>query len=126
MPKLCYQELNLLQMLDVLRTAPMLHLALCSQGAPYVIPMHYQLEARGATPVLHMVLPPAGRAMEALLQNSLICAEIDLPAPAWLDTVVISGRGQVGLSEPGRAVEVLLVPREITGRRYFVQGGSQA
>ena len=45
MPMLRYQELNLLQMLDVLRGASLAHLALSDGGRPYVVPMAYQLEA---------------------------------------------------------------------------------
>ena len=121
MPMLRYQELNLLQMLDVLRGASLAHLALSDGGRPYVVPMAYQLEARGSEVMLHLVSPEAGRKIATLRRNDRVCLEIDLPACAWMDTVLAEGRATAGMAEPGRAVEVVVSVMHMSGRRYFVQ-----
>ena len=121
MPMLRYQELNLLQMLDVLRGASLAHLALSDGGRPYVVPVAYQLEARGSEVLLHLVSPEAGRKIATLRRNDRVCLEIDLPACAWMDTVLVEGRATSGMAEPGRAVEVVVSVMHMSGRRYFVQ-----
>ena len=121
MPMLRYQELNLLQMLDVLRSASLAHLALSDGAQPYVVPRAYQLEARGSEVLLHLVSPEAGRKIATLRRNDRVCLEIDLPACAWMDTVLAEGRATAGMAEPGRAVEVVVSVMHMSGRRYFVQ-----
>ena len=121
MPMLRYQELNLLQMLDVLRSASLAHLALSDGAQPYVVPMAYQLEVRGSEALLHLVSPEDGRKIATLRRNDRVCLEIDLPACAWMDTVLVEGRATSGMAEPGRAVEVVVSVMHMSGRRYFVQ-----
>ena len=126
MAQLAYQELNFMQALDVLRRGGALHLAMCDGTRPYVIPLFFQLEMRGVQPVLHMVTPSKGRAVEMLRQNGLACAEIDLPGCAWVDTVLVEGDVQKGAASTEEALDLCLTAREITARRYFLQGGALA
>lgn len=119
MPQLHYQELNLMQALDVLRQGTVLHLALTDGAMPYVIPLHYQLEVQGMQIILHMVLPPRGRAMDMLRRNVLACAEVDLPACAFVDTVLANGTVQWGAASTAEALDVCLLAEEISARRYF-------
>ena len=41
MPDLSYMELNLMQMLDVLRAASLTRLAVSERDQPYVVLLHY-------------------------------------------------------------------------------------
>lgn len=119
MADLHYLELNLMQIYDVLRNAERLHLAVCGDAQPYVIPMRYQLEVAQDTPILHLVCPAVGRKVDALRRNALCCAEIDLPGCAWLDTVLIEGRVRIGVEE-GMSLHLLLRADRLSGRRYYL------
>ena len=120
MPMLRYQELNLLQMLDVLRSASLAHLALSDGAQPYVVPMHYQLEVTRGQVIIHLTTPEGGRKADTLHHNALVCLEFELPGCAWVDTAVVEGRAAVGLREAGRAVDILVPAAAMTGRRYFL------
>ena len=115
--ELHYQELNLIQVLDVLREGGVAHLALAGKGRPYVVPVMFQLEMRGTEPVLHLASPAEGRKMSVLQANDRVCLEIMRPACAWIDTVLAEGRGMIRSCEGG--AEVLVLPETITGRRFF-------
>lgn len=119
MAELHYQELNLLQIFDVLRHARIARLAVSRANQPYVVPMRFQLEVRGKETILHLISRDGGRKMDTLRVNDRVCLEIELPGCAWVDTVVIQGRATVGIHEPGKAVELCVAARHMTGRRYF-------
>ena len=57
MPELKYMELNLMQILDVLRAARLTRLAVSDQDQPYVVPMHYQLEVTRGQVIIHLTTP---------------------------------------------------------------------
>ena len=80
-----------------------------------------ELHQRGSEVLLHLVSPEAGRKIATLRRNDRVCLEIDLPACAWMDTVLAEGRATAGMAEPGRAVEVVVSVERLSGRRYFVQ-----
>lgn len=119
MAELHYQELNLLQIFDVLRHARIVRLAVSRANQPYIVPMRFQLEVRGKETILHLTSRDGGQKLDALRVNDRVCLEIELPGCAWLDTVVIQGRATVGIHEPGKAVELCVAARHMTGRRYF-------
>ena len=120
MPELKYMELNLMQILDVLRAARLTRLAVSDHDQPYVAPMHYQLEVTQGQMIIHLTVPEGGRKAETLRRNALVCLEFELPGCAWVDTVIMEGRAAVGLREAGRAVDILVPAAAMTGRRYFV------
>lgn len=120
MPDLHYMELNLLQILDVLRAARVVHLAVSEDGQPYAVPMFYQLEVVRGSVVIHLTAPDEGRKLAALRRNALVCLTFELPGCAWLDTVIVEGRAAVGLREEGRAVDVCVLAGDMSGRRYFL------
>lgn len=120
MPDLSYMELNLMQILDVLRAARLARLAVSERDQPYVVPLHYQLEVTRGQVIIHLTVPEGGRKADTLRRNALVCLEFELPGCAWVDTVVLEGRAAVGLREAGRAADIRVAAAAITGRRYFV------
>ena len=120
MPDLSYMELNLMQILDVLRAASLTRLAVSERDQPYVVPLHYQLEVTRGQVIIHLTMPEGGRKAETLRRNALVCLEFELPGCAWVDTVIMEGRAAVGLREAGRAADIRVAAAAMTGRRYFV------
>ena len=119
MTEICYQELNLLQILDVLREGGIARLALAEEGRPYIVPMGFQLEMRLAQPILHLASPAGGRKADILRRNDQVCLEIERPACAWFDVVLAEGRAERnGTDEPG--MEILVYPHTLSGRRFFL------
>lgn len=119
MLEVAYQELNLIQMLDILRDGGVARMALCQDGQPYVVPMAFQLEVAGAQPILHLASPDTGRKMTILRGNDRVCLEVERPACAWMDTVLIEGRASVGMAVQG-GVLLRVTPQRMTGRRFFL------
>ena len=117
MAELTFQELNLMQMLDVLRPGGIARLALARNDQPYVIPMAFQLEMQGVRPILHLASPAQGRKVDILRSNDRVCLEIELPSCAWIDTVLVEGRATVDAIQGG--VEICVQPHSMTGRRFF-------
>ena len=120
MPELKYMELNLMQILDVLRAARLTRLAVSDRDQPYVVPMHYQLEVTRGQVIIHLTTPEGGRKADTLHHNALVCLEFELPGCAWVDTAVVEGRAAVGQREAGRAGDILVPAAAMTGRRYFL------
>ena len=120
MPDLKYMELNLMQILDVLRAARLTRLAVSDQDQPYVVPMHYQLEVTRGQVIIHLTTPEGGRKAETLRRNALVCLEFELPGCAWVDIALVEGRAAAGLREAGKAVDIRVTASVMTGRRYFL------
>lgn len=119
MAEVHYQELNLMQILDVLRAGGVARLGLSGDGQPYVIPMAFQLEVQQAQIILHLASPPSGRKITILRGNDRVCLEIERPGCAWYDVVLAEGRATLGAApEPG--VEICLYPHALSGRRFFL------
>lgn len=118
MAELRYQELNLLQILDVLRPGGVARLALSEDGQPYVVPMVFQLEVQRAQPILHLVSPAAGRKMAILRGNDRVCLEIERPDCAWTDIVLAEGRATIGMVQE-EGVDLRVHPHTLSGRRFF-------
>lgn len=119
MAELHYQELNLLQILDVLRPGGVARLALSEDGQPYVVPMLFQLEVRGTQLIFHLASPANGRKLRILQSNDRVCLEVEQPACAWYDVVIAEGRALLCTTEePG--VELLIYPSSLSGRRFFL------
>ena len=119
MLEVAYQELNLMQIMDILRDGGVARVALCQDGRPYVVPMAFQLEVAGTQPVLHLASPAAGRKMTILRGNDRVCLEVERTSCAWIDTVIIEGRAEAGAAVQG-GVLWRVVPQRITGRRFFL------
>lgn len=119
MAEVHYQELNLMQILDVLRAGGIARLGLSGDGQPYVIPMVFQLEVQRTRPVLHLASPAAGRKMTILQGNNRVCLEVERPGCAWFDVVLAEGHAtQSAAQEPG--AEIRLYPHTLSGRRFFL------
>lgn len=114
-----YQELNLMQMLDVLRDGGVARLALSQDGQPYVVPVAFQLEVRRVRPILHLASASTGRKMDILRRNAQVCLEVERPACAWFDVVLAEGRAAIGAEEAG-GVQLLVYPETLSGRRFFL------
>jgi len=119
MADLRYQEMNLMQILDVLREGGVARLALSEDGQPYVVPMLFQLEVRRAQPILHLASLATGRKMDILHRNDKVCLEVERPGCAWFEVVLAEGRATLGATqEPG--TEICVHPHTLSGRRFFL------
>lgn len=119
MTQVHWQELNLLEMLDILRSGGLACVALRGADAPYALPMHYQLEMRGMQPVLHMAWSAQGRKAEALRDESHLCVLVLRRLCAWTDSVLAEGVAQAEPAEGG--LHVTLPVTALSGRRMFLQ-----
>ncbi|MBR2719283.1 MAG: pyridoxamine 5'-phosphate oxidase family protein [Clostridia bacterium] len=119
MADLHYQELNLMQILDVLREGGVARLALSEDGQPYVVPMLFQLEVRRAQPILHLASPAAGRKMDILRRSDKVCLEVERPGCAWFEVVLAEGRATLGAAGEAGA-EICVYPHNLSGRRFFL------
>lgn len=119
MTELHYQELNLMQILDVLREGGIARLALSEDGRPYVIPMIFQLEVHKAQPILHLASPAAGRKMDILRSNDLVCLEMERPGCAWHDVVLAEGHAVPDKAQEA-GVHIRVYPHTLSGRRFFL------
>ena len=119
MTEIHYQELNLMQILDVLREGSIARLALSMDGQPYVVPMACQLEMQQVQPILHLASPVAGRKMDILHQNDRVCLEMERPGCAWFDVVLAEGRAALGATQE-EGVHIRVYPHALSGRRFFL------
>ena len=66
-------------MLDVLRRCDTIRVAMVSEGAPYIVPISFGIEAEEGRPVaLYFHCARTGRKAEALAQNPRVCVEADI------------------------------------------------
>lgn len=119
MTEIHYQELNLMQILDILREGGIARLALSMDGQPYVVPMAFQLEVQRVQPILHLASPSAGRKMDILRQNDQVCLEVERPGVAWFDVVLAEGRATLGAAQEEGA-HIRVYPHMLSGRRFFL------
>lgn len=115
-----YMDLTVMQMLEVLRQTDAAYLALSADGQPYIVPMHYSLDADGLTPIVRMKSDAACLKMEILAQNDRVCMAFSLMNCAWLDTVTVFGRAAIGTGEAGLPVTISVRGEQMSGRRYFL------
>lgn len=119
MTELRYQELNLMQILDVLREGGIARLALAEDGQPYVVPVHFQLEVHKAQPILHLASPTVGRKMDILRSNDLVCLEMERPGCAWHDVVLAEGHAVLNAAQES-GLHIRVYPHALSGRRFFL------
>ena len=119
MTQMHFQEMNLVQILDVLRQGGVAHLALSADQQPYVIPMLFQLEVARTQPILHLASPACGRKLDALRINGRVCLEVDRPSCAWYDVVLAEGQAALSPAQEG-GVLIRVHPHLLSGRRFFL------
>jgi len=119
MVELHYQELNLMQILDVLRPGGVARLALAEDGQPYVVPMAFQLEVQQVQPILHLASPATGRKVDILRANDQVCLEVECPGVAWFDVVLAEGTATLGAAQE-EGVHIRVYPHTLSGRRFFL------
>lgn len=113
---LAYQTLNLLQMLDVLRTSDTAVAAVCG-GGPWASVMHVQLEVDGAQPVIHLSCGPEGRRIACLRTDPRMVLLYRRDTCTGTDTVIAEGVAEIIPAEGG--VRLRLPVKQLSGRRYF-------
>lgn len=113
-------HLNLMQIFDVLRTAPFARLAVNDDAQPFVTPVYFQLEAAGSEVFFHLSACAQGRKARALRLHPAACLEFELAGCAWLDTVLASGPVTLAPAPAGEGLFLRLQALELTGRRYFL------
>lgn len=119
MPMCHWQELNLLQIYDVLRSADVCRLAVDDDGQPWCVPMRFQFEIERGVTFIHLTMPDHGRKLDAMTGNDQVCLEFEAPGCAWMDVVILTGRAAVGLYVPGELMHLRIRVAEMSGRRFF-------
>ena len=120
MSQLVYQPLSSAECLDVLRAAHVTRAAFCNGERPYIVPMAFQLAAEGATPLVYLSMPDAGRKVEYLCQRDRVCLEFEAPACAWVDVVLLEGQAFLDAWERGKGLALHVRGEEVSGRRFFL------
>lgn len=124
MPGLTYQELNRMDCMDVLRGTAVTRAAFTDGAAPYVVPMAFQLDAEGDTPVIRLCMPDHGRKVECLCQCDRVCLEFEAPGCAWVDVVLLEGQAVVDAWEKDAGVACRIPAEGMSGRRFFLPDGT--
>ena len=120
MPSLTYQSLTQVQCLDVLRSAHVTRAAFTDGTRPYIVPMAFQLEAEGTTPLIYLCMPDKGRKVECLSRCDRICLEFEQPACAWVDVVLLEGPAILDAWEKEKGLLLHVRGEEVSGRRFFL------
>lgn len=122
MPELIYQPLTAVECLDVLRAAHVTRAAFCNGERPYLVPMAFQLEFDGTTPLIYLCMPDTGRKVEYLCRCDRICLEFEEPSCAWVDVVLVEGQAILDAWEKDQGLALHVKGGEISGRRFFLPG----
>lgn len=92
--------------LDLLAGAPVAHLGLISDGAPYVTPMSFVVDERRV-----LFRTTAGKKLDAMREDPRVCIEVSQFDPGsgeWASVIVLGRAFEVDDDETGaRAVELL-------------------
>lgn len=113
---LAYQTLNLMQMLDVLRSADTAVAVMSGEG-PWAAVMHVQLEVDCAQPVIHLSCGKTGRRMDCLRADPRLLLLYRCDSCTGTDTVIAEGEAEI--IPVGEGVRLRLPVRQLSGRRYF-------
>ena len=114
-----YQELNLCQMLDILREVRVARVAVCAQDQPYITPMYFQMQMEGAALILHLACEDRGLRLACLRENPRIALEIERESCVGTDVVLALGEAELRPAEDGMRLRVMV--EELSGRRVFLE-----
>lgn len=117
MPEMVYQQLDVCEMLDILRTSPLVLVGVCNCDIPYMTPMCFQLEMDSLTPVVHLACEAKGRRLAMLRDNPAACLFFMRAHCTGTDTVLAQGQASL-LPLPG-GMHVAVRVRTLSGRRVF-------
>lgn len=120
MSQLVYQPLSAMECMDVLRAAHVTRAAFFDGERPYVVPMAFQLEFEGMTPLIYLCMPDAGRKVDGLCRCDRVCLEFESPACAWVDVVLLEGQAFLDVWERGKGLALHVRGEEVSGRRFFL------
>ena len=120
MPSLTYQPLSAAQCLDVLRSVHVNRAAFTDGTRPYIVPMAFQLEAEGLTPMIYLCMPDKGRKVDCLCRCDRVCLEFEQPSCAWVDVVLLEGQIVLDAWEKGEGLLLHVRGEEVSGRRFFL------
>ncbi len=116
---MCQLILSEPQMLSVLRATFVCYLAVCREGAPYMLPLFYHLDKACETPAIHLQLNAQGRAAQCLRENPQVCLAFSRMHPRWIDSVLLFGTAQL-TDAPANITLIQVRPTEMTGRRLVL------
>ena len=120
MPQLVYQPLSAVECLEVLRAAHVTRVAFTDGTRPYIVPMAFQLEADGATPLIYLCMPDKGRKVDCLCRCDRVCLEFEQPSCAWVDVVLLEGQVVLNAWEKDEGLLLHVRGEEVSGRRFFL------
>lgn len=120
MPLLTWQELTPVQCMDVLRQSSVTRAAFFDGESPYVIPLAFQLDADGATPMVRLCMPDHGRKVQCLCACDRVCLEFELPGCAWVDVALAEGPAALDAWEKGEGLALHIRAEKLSGRRFFL------
>lgn len=121
MPVVSYQEMTPMDCLAVLRAVSVTRAAFTDGVRPYVVPLAFQLDAEGLTPVICLCMPAKGRKADCLRALPRLCLEFESPSCAWVEVVLLEGRAQLTDWAQGEGLIVRVRAEKLSGRRFFLQ-----
>lgn len=120
MSQLVYQPLTAVECLDVLRRVHVTRAAFCNGEQPYIVPMAFQLECDGVTPLIYLCMPDTGRKVEYLCRCGRVCLEFEQPSCAAVDVVLLEGSAILDAWEKGTGLALHVRGETVSGRRFFL------
>lgn len=123
MPQLVCQILTPVECLDVLRAARVVRAAFTDAERPYLVPMAFQLEFEGTTPLIYLCMPDRGRKVNCLCRCDRVCLEFEQPGCAWVDVVLAEGPAILDAWEKGTGLALHVKGESLSGRRFFLPEG---
>ena len=120
MAEIVYQELTRAECLHVLRQTHVTRAAFTDGERPYLVPMAFQLDFEGTTPLIRLCMPDKGRKVGCLCQCDRVCLEFEEPSCAWVDVVLLEGQAFLDAWEKGSGLLLHVKGEEVSGRRFFL------
>ena len=68
---------DLAEVLAILGRCEVLHVGLCVDGVPYIVPLHFAFEQAGAAVSIFLHCAPEGRKMDMIRRNDQVCFEAE-------------------------------------------------
>lgn len=115
-----YQELNLCQLFDILRSERIARLAVICDDAPYITPMYFQWQLEGDDSILHFSCAAHGKRYDCLQTCPYVAVEIECASCTGMDVLLAEGVATMSASEEFDAAWIQVRVLRMTGRRYFM------
>ena len=106
---------NIIEILQIIEKAKVLHLALFDADYPYIVPLHYGYEYTEGILIFYMHCAKEGHKLDLIRSNPNVCIEIES------DVELISGASFASVIGRGRAELTEDVQEKIRGLSLFMK-----